>query len=66
MSNGWSKQNYKNHIKLKEINMDSLETDQVENEIEIVVEGGMVVEVNGLPSDWVFYITDHDCEFENE
>jgi len=46
--------------------MDSLETDQVENEIEIVVEGGMVVEVNGLPSDWVFYITDHDCEFENE
>ena len=54
------------YLELKEINMDSSNTDQVEKEIEIVVEGGMVVEVNGLPSNWVFYITDHDCEFENE
>ena len=32
-------------------------------EIEIVVEGGMVVEVNGLPTDWTYYITDNDCAF---
>jgi len=33
-------------------------------EIEIVVEGGMVVEVNGLPVDWEFHVTDKDCERE--
>jgi len=32
-------------------------------EVEIVVEGGVVVEVNGLPSDWAYYITDNDCAF---
>tara|TARA_R110002020_G_scaffold93177_1_gene224909 strand:+ start:479 stop:760 length:282 start_codon:yes stop_codon:yes gene_type:complete len=32
-----------------------------EKVIEIVVEGGMVVEVNGLPCDWYFAITDKDC-----
>jgi len=35
-----------------------------ENNIEITVEGGMVVEVDGLPVDWTFEITDKDCEFE--
>jgi len=36
---------------------------KMSKEIEIVVEGGIVVEVNGLPSDWVYYITDNDCAF---
>jgi hypothetical protein len=31
-----------------------------------VVEGGMVVQVNGLDADWTFHTTDDDCEFENE
>ena len=37
-------------------------------EVEIVVEGGVVVEVNGLPTDWTYCITDNDCvlEVENE
>tara|TARA_R110000823_G_scaffold211748_1_gene341995 strand:- start:58 stop:423 length:366 start_codon:yes stop_codon:yes gene_type:complete len=35
-----------------------------ENNVEITVEGGMVVEVDGLPVDWTFEITDKDCEFE--
>jgi hypothetical protein len=36
--------------------------------IGIVVEGGMVVEVNGLPVDWQYYIDDRDCppEIEDE
>ena len=36
--------------------------------INIVVEGGMVVEVNGLPVDWQYYIDDRDCppEIEDE
>tara|TARA_R110000751_G_scaffold137501_3_gene240948 strand:- start:248 stop:565 length:318 start_codon:yes stop_codon:yes gene_type:complete len=35
-----------------------------ENNVDITVEGGMVVEVDGLPVDWTFEITDKDCEFE--
>ena len=35
-------------------------------EVEIVVEGGVVVEVNGLPSDWTFHVTDNDCVLEVE
>ena len=35
-------------------------------EVEIVVEGGVVVEVNGLPTDWAYYITDNDCVLEVE
>ena len=36
--------------------------------VNIVVEGGMVVEVNGLPVDWQYYIDDRDCppEIEDE
>ena len=36
--------------------------------VSIVVEGGMVVEVNGLPADWQYYIDDRDCppEIEDE
>ena len=36
--------------------------------VSIVVEGGMVVEVNGLPVDWQYYIDDRDCppEIEDE
>ena len=36
--------------------------------VNIVVEGGMVVEVNGLPADWQYYIDDRDCppEIEDE
>jgi hypothetical protein len=36
--------------------------------INIVVEGGMVVEVNGLPVGWQYYIDDRDCppEIEDE
>ena len=32
----------------------------------IVVEGWMVVEVNGLPVDWKYFIDDRDCPLENE
>jgi hypothetical protein len=39
---------------------------KMSKEIEVVVEGGMVVEVNGLPTDWTFHVTDKDCEFEDE
>ena len=28
------------------------------NNEEIIVEGGMVVEINGTPSDWTYHITD--------
>ena len=28
--------------------------------VDIVVEGGMVVEVNGMPTDWEYHITDKD------
>ena len=42
------------------------ELSQMSKEIEVVVEGGMVVEVNGLPTDWTFHVTDKDCEFEDE
>jgi len=34
--------------------------------VSIVVEGGMVVEVNGLPVDWQYYIDDRDCPPEVE
>tara|TARA_R100000008_G_C3543343_1_gene146095 strand:- start:27 stop:170 length:144 start_codon:yes stop_codon:yes gene_type:complete len=37
-----------------------------EKVIEIVVEGGMVVEVNGLPVDWKYCIDDRDCPLEDE
>ena len=30
------------------------------------VEGGVVVEVNGLPSDWTFHATDNDCVLDVE
>ena len=30
------------------------------------VEGGMVVEVDGVATDWTFHTTDDDMEFENE
>ena len=30
------------------------------------IEGGMVVEVDGLAVDWTFHTTDDDMEFENE
>tara|TARA_R110002020_G_scaffold135552_2_gene302720 strand:+ start:8608 stop:8979 length:372 start_codon:yes stop_codon:yes gene_type:complete len=30
------------------------------------VEGGVVVEVNGLPSDWTFHVTDNDCVLDVE
>tara|TARA_R110002110_G_scaffold387078_1_gene598841 strand:+ start:45 stop:347 length:303 start_codon:yes stop_codon:yes gene_type:complete len=33
-------------------------------EIDIVVEGGMVVEVNGLPVDWEYHVTDKDIALE--
>ena len=33
-------------------------------EIDIVVEGGMVVEVNGMPTDWEYHITDKDIALE--
>jgi hypothetical protein len=33
-------------------------------EIDIVVEGGMVVEVNGLPTNWEYCITDKDIALE--
>ena len=38
------------------------------HEITVVIEGGMVVEVNGLPVDWQYYIDDRDCppEIEDE
>jgi hypothetical protein len=41
-----------------------LQPELEENNVEITVEGGMVVEVDGLPVDWTFEITDKDCEFE--
>jgi len=33
-------------------------------EIDIVVEGGMVVEVNGMPTDWEYHVTDKDIARE--
>jgi hypothetical protein len=30
------------------------------------VEGGMVVEINNIATDWTFHTTDDDCEFEHE
>ena len=30
------------------------------------VEGGMVVEINDIATDWTFHTTDNDCEFEDE
>jgi len=32
--------------------------------VDIVVEGGMVVEVNGMPTDWEYCITDKDIVLE--
>ena len=30
------------------------------------VEGGMVVEINDIATDWTFHTPDNDCEFEDE
>ena len=32
--------------------------------VDIVVEGGMVVEVNGMPTEWEYHITDRDIQLE--
>ena len=32
--------------------------------VDIVVEGGMVVEVNGMPTDWEYHVTDKDIALE--
>ena len=37
-----------------------VEVKETKEEVEIVVEGGMVVEVNGLPVDWEYHVTDKD------
>ena len=37
-----------------------------DQELEIVVESGVVVQVNGLPFDWTFHITDNDSQLEDE
>ena len=52
----------KNYVQGKEGNI----TVYKGQEVEIVVEGGVVVEVNGLPSDWTYHITDNDCVLEVE
>jgi len=36
------------------------------SELNITVDGGMVVDVEGLPEDWVYTITDLDLCMENE
>ena len=37
-----------------------------DQELEIVVESGVVVQVNGLPFDWTFHITANDSQLEDE
>ena len=32
--------------------------------VDIVVEGGMVVEVKGMPTEWEYHITDRDIQLE--
>ena len=31
----------------------------------LTIEGGMIVEVDGVAVDWTFHTTDDDCEFED-
>jgi len=31
----------------------------------LMIEGGMIVEVDGVAVDWTFHTTDDDCEFED-
>ena len=52
---------YKNWLLLKcmeTYNELGIEVKETKEEVEIVVEGGMVVEVNGLPVDWEYHVTD--------
>jgi len=37
----------------------------VNNLPRLMIEGGMIVEVDGVPVDWTFATTDDDCEFED-
>tara|TARA_Y100000004_G_scaffold14502_1_gene15387 strand:- start:828 stop:1040 length:213 start_codon:yes stop_codon:yes gene_type:complete len=58
----------KEMMKMSELNYKTGEIADSDKVINIVVEGGMVVEVNGLPVDWQYYIDDRDCppEIEDE
>lgn len=58
----WSK------IQMGKLNYKTGEVADSDKVVNIVVEGGMVVEVNGLPVDWQYYIDDRDCppEIEDE
>ena len=55
-------------MKMSDINYKTGEIADSDKLVSIVVEGGMVVEVNGLPADWQYYIDDRDCppEIEDE
>jgi hypothetical protein len=54
--------------KMSDLNYKTGEVADSDKLVSIVVEGGMVVEVNGLPADWQYYIDDRDCppEIEDE
>ena len=54
--------------KMSDLNYNTGEIADSDKVINIVVEGGMVVEVNGLPVGWQYYIDDRDCppEIEDE
>ena len=54
--------------KMSDLNYKTGEIADSDKVINIVVEGGMVVEVNGLPVGWQYYIDDRDCppEIEDE
>ena len=54
--------------KMSDLNYKTGEVADSDKLVSIVVEGGMVVEVNGLPVDWQYYIDDRDCppEIEDE
>ena len=54
--------------KMSDLNYKTGEIADSDKLVSIVVEGGMVVEVNGLPADWQYYIDDRDCppEIEDE
>jgi hypothetical protein len=54
--------------KMSDLNYKTGEVADSDKVVNIVVEGGMVVEVNGLPVDWQYYIDDRDCppEIEDE
>jgi len=38
----------------------------VNNLPRLMIEGGMIVEVDGIAVDWTFHTTDDDCEFQDE